>query len=393
MANNNDGMTNSKNVGAIASLFVSTIAPTNTRLIWFDDSPNQKVHKVWSTYLKQWVLLSPSNIVQLTYAELRNLASNTGLTFGMLYVIRDMNNTLATVLTSTKVMYVDSAGNIIIDDLGVNRQYHVTSSNITFDGFAPAFNETKLTLDWEFIESTFTGDDYLYGRKRVDINKDIPFKTKIKNLISTQKGNSLTFNINGFYVNVNNILEGMVDKEDQTGVVSQKSFNLYKETVDKSFDNIKSYFLDKGEKLGLVKDSTLATNVGNYRMTNDGINRVFVNGIATVKFTGGETPVTECKVQLIGSSELPVRYNASWNIDAIPVLISHKHKDGEVSENAICNVNAFLSYNDTNATTKDYSLTFQIPSTIVTPLTGDVSWDFYFSYNYETVVTPPTKKG
>lgn len=388
-----DGQTNTKNVGAIASLYVATTPPTNTKLIWYDDSANQKVHKVYNQYLKSWVLLSPSTLIQLTYAELRNLASNTGLTYGITYLIRDKGNAVATVLGATKVMYVDSSGNILIDDLGVNIQYHVTSSKLTIDGLAPDFDEATYALNFDFMEAEFTGEDYLFGDRRVATNKMLLFKTKVKNLISKLEGNDLKFN-KGFYVNISKIIEGLVDREDKTGIVSQTAFESYKEVVDQSFTNIKKFFLDKGELLGVVKDETLATNLGNYRATNDGINRVFVNGLATISFAGGAgegaVAKSNCKINLVGSKDLAVRFSSNWNIDAIPVTISHKPKDADVSKELICHVNAFLTYNDT-AAGGDYNLNFVIPDSVLTAVTGNLSWDFYFSYNYETVVTTPTK--
>ena len=120
-------MSASKNLGQVAGLFVGTSAPENTSLIWYDSTPNQRCHKVYDDDKKLWVALNPQIVSLTTYSELVMNAKKNGLSIGKFYQISDKSNVLAIAVTTTKVMYSDSLGNILIDDLGTNIQYHVSS--------------------------------------------------------------------------------------------------------------------------------------------------------------------------------------------------------------------------------------------------------------------------
>ena len=122
-----------KNLGQVSGVFIGTTPPENKVLIWYDNTPSQMLHKVYNPSLTQWVVLDQNIISSITYSELVNIARNVGLTVGQWYKITDKANALALSITTTKVQYDDSIGNILVDDLGTNIQYHVTSSNLLID--------------------------------------------------------------------------------------------------------------------------------------------------------------------------------------------------------------------------------------------------------------------
>lgn len=79
-----------KNLGQVAGVHIGTSAPTNTTLIWYDSTPAVMCHKVYDIALRSWVVLYESVISLITYAELTNIAQNTGLTVGQWYKISNI---------------------------------------------------------------------------------------------------------------------------------------------------------------------------------------------------------------------------------------------------------------------------------------------------------------
>lgn len=227
---------NTKNLGQVAGVHIGSTPPENITLIWYDNTPSQRCHKVYDTYKRTWVIIDQKIVSRITYSELVNIAKNTGLAIGKYYQISDKGNVLAMAITSTKVQYTDSLGNILIDDLGTNIQYHVTSSNLRIDDVIGVFDETNKTLVFQFDEQipNFTEDDYVLGKvKRRNVWSLA--KYKLSSFLSTVTGNSITWN-GGFFFNFGDALKGQLDKKG--GVVSKDSYDLTIEQLTKSINNV-----------------------------------------------------------------------------------------------------------------------------------------------------------
>ena len=223
-------MSNTKNLGQVAGLFIGLSAPENTTLIWYDSTPNQQCHKVYDVAKKTWIALDPQIVAQTTYSELVNNAKKNGLAIGKFYKITDKSNTLAIAIASTKVQYVDSIGNLLIDDLGTNVQYHVSSDNLLIDDLGGVWNKTTNKLIFQFSDLTPNNStDYLLGKARSG-NKWVLAKFAISKFLSNVSGNSLTWN-NGLFFNFKHAIASILDKEG--GVIS-------KEVYDKNLSSIKS---------------------------------------------------------------------------------------------------------------------------------------------------------
>lgn len=215
-------MSNTKNLGQVAGLFIGLSAPENTTLVWYDSTPNQQCHKVYDVAKKTWVALNPQIVAQTTYSELVNNAKKNGLAIGKFYQITDKSNTLAIAIASTKVQYVDSIGNLLIDDLGTNVQYHVSSDNLLIDDLGGVWDKTTNKLIFQFSDLTPNNStDYLLGKARSG-NKWVLAKFAISEFLSTVSGNSLIWN-NGLFFDFKYAIASILDKEG--GVVSKKVYD------------------------------------------------------------------------------------------------------------------------------------------------------------------------
>lgn len=224
-----------KNLGQVAGVAVQNTPPTNIALIWYDNTPSQMCHKVYDTAKKQWVIIDQKIISLITYSEIENLARQSGLPLGKFYQITDRNNTLAVAIASTKVLYADALGNILIDDLGTNIQYHVSSSNLQIDDISGTFNETnsKLVFTFDELENDIDNDYILGKTKRNNIWR--LFKFKLQNLISSEQGNAISWN-KGLFLNVSKIVYDLMDKVG--GFVSFETFNKTIETQNTAINNV-----------------------------------------------------------------------------------------------------------------------------------------------------------
>ena len=215
-----------KNLGQVAGVAIQNTPPTNITLIWYDNTPSQMCHKVYDTAKKTWVIIDQKIISSITYSEIENIARQSGLPLGKFYQITDRNNTLALSITSTKVQYTDSLGNILIDDLGTNIQYHVSSSNLQIDDISGTFNSVNSNLVFIFEElENDINNDYILG-KTYRNNAWKLFKFKLKSLISSQNGNSITWN-NGVFLNATKLFNDLKDK-----IGGFVSYDTYIKTVD-----------------------------------------------------------------------------------------------------------------------------------------------------------------
>jgi hypothetical protein len=225
-----------KNLGQVSGVHIGSTPPSNTILIWYDSTPSQLRHKVYDPTLKQWVVLDQNIISAITYSELTNMAKNSGLSVGEYFQITDRSNALALAITSTKVQYCDALGDILIDDLGTNIQYHVTSSNLQIDDVVGVFDETNRKLVFQFNEQTpdFTADDYVLGKVQRNNIWSLA-KYKLSSFLSKVTGNSITWN-GGFFFSFSDALKNVLDKAG--GVVSKTTYDRDKEQLTTSINNV-----------------------------------------------------------------------------------------------------------------------------------------------------------
>lgn len=232
-------MAGTKNLGQVAGLFIGTTPPENTSLIWYDNTPSMQCHKVYSVTLGQWVVLDDSTILAVEYSVLRNRAQDPGLSVGQWFKITDKDNALALAITSTKVQYVDSIGNILIDDLSASIQYHVTHQNLLIDDVHGVFDVANKRLVFEFSEVSavnFLGDDYVLAERKVN-NVWSLFKIKFSKLLSTTSGNTITWD-NGFYLNFTSRFMAMLDVTG--GAVSKAAFDTTVASIRTDLTNVAS---------------------------------------------------------------------------------------------------------------------------------------------------------
>ena len=227
---------NTKNLGQVSGVYIGSTPPENIIMIWYDNTPSQMVHKVYNPGLSQWVVLDQNVISSITYSELVNIATNVGLTVGQWFKITDKSNALALAVTSTKVQYSDSLGNILIDDLGSNIQYHVSSSNLSIDDVVGVFDEVNKKLVFQFGEQVpdYTADDYILGKvKRNNVWSLAKFK--LSSFLSKVTGNSITWN-GGFFFNFSSAISAILDKKG--GVVSKDTYDIDKQNMATDIQNV-----------------------------------------------------------------------------------------------------------------------------------------------------------
>lgn len=228
-------MSNTKNLGQVAGLFIGLSAPENTTLIWYDSTPNQQCHKVYDVAKKMWIALDPQIVAKTTYSELVNNAKKNGLAIGKFYQITDKSNTLAIAIASTKVQYVDSIGNLLIDDLGTNVQYHVSSDNLLIDDLGGVWDKTANKLVFKFSDLIPNNStDYLLGKARSG-NKWVLAKFAISKFLSRVSGNSLTWN-NGLFFNFKYAIASIIDKEG--GIISKEVYDKNLSSIQNSLSSI-----------------------------------------------------------------------------------------------------------------------------------------------------------
>lgn len=242
-----------------------TLPPENTILIWFDNTPSQKCHKVYDAAKKTWVILDQNIISLITYSELVNIARNVGLSIGKFYQIKDKSNALALAITTTKVQYDDSMGNILIDDLGSNIQYHVTSQNLSIDDIRGVFNESNKTLVFRFDEQVpdFTANDYILGKIQRNNIWSLA-KYRLSSFLSRVAGNSITWN-GGFYFNFSNTLKNYFDKKG--GVVAKDTYDTDMNQLNLSIQNVgKANQEITGNAAKAITDATTPTAIYNKQL-------------------------------------------------------------------------------------------------------------------------------
>lgn len=251
-----------KNLGQVSGIHIGSSAPSNVVLIWYDNTPNQNRHKIYDPNLGQWVPLEQTVISSTTYSELVNAAKSSGLTIGEWFKITDKGNVLALSITSTKVQYCDAIGNILIDDLGTNIQYHVTSSNLQIDDVSGVFDEDNKKLVFQFKEQTpeLSDNYYILGKKN-DSGIFSLIKYKISSFLSKSTNNSLSWN-GGFFFSFSNAINGIIDKVG--GVVGKDSYDKDMKNIAVSINNVgkdnQQIIKDTEQK---IKDATTSQKIYN----------------------------------------------------------------------------------------------------------------------------------
>jgi len=226
-----------KNLEQVAGLWIGNSAPENTSLIWYDNTPAIRTHKIYDFAVGAWVVLDKNAISAITYSELRNLARNTGLTQGSWYKVTDQGNILALAITTTKVQYVDINNNFVIDDLASNATYVVTSSNLLIDDIQGVWNANDKKLMFSFadtVQDDNTADDYIFGKKRRNSVWSLA-KYKLSSLVSSVTGNSITWN-KGFFFNFRKNLQDNTNVSG--GVVGKDTYDTDKAALQQSIDNV-----------------------------------------------------------------------------------------------------------------------------------------------------------
>ena len=260
---------NTKNVGQVAGIHVATTPPQNVRLIWWDSTASQQCHKVYDYNLKDWVILNQGILSTITYTELRNIALQTGLSVGKFFVITDKGSVLALSITKTKIQYVDVSGNLLVDDLGSNVTYFVSSNNLMLDGENGEFNAETTKLNFTFTEVTEPNFDsaYIYGKDKENQTSNTMrlIKFKLSSLLSTATGNNLTWN-KGIYFNFSNALLDLGDKSG--GVVLYDTYEREQEIQDQSIENIaNNYSALLTQMTALITQQTSDANIMGKKIT------------------------------------------------------------------------------------------------------------------------------
>ena len=229
-------MSKTKNLGQVSGVFIGMSAPKNTSIIWYDDTPSQRCHKVYDPVTNSWVALSPDIVSNTTYSELIFNAQKNGLSIGKHYVITDKSNVLAIAITATKVQYPDSLGNILVDDLGTNIQYHVSSSNLLIDDLSGVFNveSNKLVFQFQEQENINIDTDYLFGKVRSG-TKWVLSKFRFSSLISKDANNSISWS-NGLFFSFKNAINKILNKSG--GVVGYDDYTKKVNQIDKSIESV-----------------------------------------------------------------------------------------------------------------------------------------------------------
>lgn len=238
-----------KNIGQVAAIWIAPTTPSNTKLVWYDTSSS--VHRVYDTALGQWVPLNPQVITSASIASLRSIATGSGLPIGKYYVLTD-TGTIAIAITSTKIWYVDTHNNYVVNDLAAASQYYINSTNLMIDGSTGVWDTTNGQLKFEFSEISAAANmdaanDYFVMRRKSG-NVWSWAKSKLSNFVSLVTGNSLTWN-KGLYFNFGSAINDIMDR--QGGVCStmqhyQDMENLRQQVNNTSLQN-QQYLLQARE--------------------------------------------------------------------------------------------------------------------------------------------------
>ena len=224
------------NLGQIAAIWISAVAPENQKLIWYNTL--ERIHKVYDTAAGEWAALNPQIVTESTISDLRIIASHSGLSLGKFFYLTDVG-TLAVAITTTKIWYVDSFNNYVVNDLAANITAYINSDNLLIDGSTGVWNNATVRLEFNFSEvatgaNLQTDNDYIVLRRK-NGNTWNWIKAKLGGFISAVSGNSIRWN-NGFYFNFTTAINEI--KNIAGGIVGFEQYDSDKRDLQRNIASI-----------------------------------------------------------------------------------------------------------------------------------------------------------
>ena len=222
-----------KNIGQVAAIWISAGAPTNTKLVWYDTSNN--VHRVYNTSTGQWEVLNPQAVTNISLDSLATVATTSGLPIGKFYYLTDVGS-LAISITTTKVWYADTHNNYVINDLAGAIQHYLNSDNLTIDGKTGVWDSATGKLTFSFNEILYPGQlDKEHDSVLLHHGTGSFLKAKLKHLISTATGNSITWS-NGLFFNASSFISSI--RNVSGGIVGFDRYQIDMSSVNTALNNL-----------------------------------------------------------------------------------------------------------------------------------------------------------
>lgn len=222
-----------KNIGQVAAIWISAGAPTNTKLVWYDTSNN--VHRVYNTSTGQWEVLNPQAVTNISLDSLATVATTSGLPIGKFYYLTDVGS-LAISITTTKVWYADTHNNYVINDLAGAIQHYLNSDNLTIDGKTGVWDSATGKLTFSFNEILYPGQlDKEHDSVLLHHGTGSFLKAKLKHLISTATGNSITWS-NGLFFSASSFISSI--RNVAGGIVGFDRYQIDMSSVNTALNNL-----------------------------------------------------------------------------------------------------------------------------------------------------------
>lgn len=225
------------NIGQIAAIWIASTPPENIKLIWYNTA--SQVHCVYDSYTGDWKPLNPQIITTTSINTLRSEVEQSGsLPIGKFYNLED-TRTLAISITATKIWYVDTHGNYVVDDLASSAQYYLNSTNLYIDGETGVWDVNSGHLSFSFSEENTasnldTDKDYVVMRHNAGNGVWSWIKSKISTFIPSGGGNSISWN-NGIYFNFSSAIDAI--KNVAGGIVGKDEYESDKAALQQSIQN------------------------------------------------------------------------------------------------------------------------------------------------------------
>lgn len=225
-----------KNLGQISAIWIGSSAPADQKLIWYDTS--ERIHKVYESSTGEWMALNPQVITNSTISQLKTIAQSSGLSVGKYFFLTDVG-TLAIAITTTKIWYVDSYNNYIVNDLAATITAYINSDNLLIDGSTGVWDNSRGKLIFNFetisdINNVQINEDYVVIRRKSNSSWSW-IKIKLSNFISKVSGNSLTWN-KGLYFNFSAVIDSI--KDQIGGIVGYDEYKADIEKIDNDINNV-----------------------------------------------------------------------------------------------------------------------------------------------------------
>lgn len=242
-----------KNVGQIAGIIVAATAPSNQTVVWYDTVA--KLHRVYNVDEAVWAPLSLSVVSSVNdFSELVNKANAAGgLTIGTFIVVKNRDgdswNTLVWVIGSTRIQYVDTMDNMIVEDLagtGTAVRY-VAGTNYMFDNVVSIFDTetSKVNIEFQPMTDAVPPTDVVYG-KRVINEKETLISRPMSSLLSKAAGQSLSWTLQGLFFSFARAMAAIIDtqQQDDTHVVGAKQYAADFAAINQLFGEVKKIVED-----------------------------------------------------------------------------------------------------------------------------------------------------